>query len=96
LFKARLARFYSFSNTELDQMPMDTAMDYHISMEVINSEEMSRLARATSVHAMSKSGRDNYFKALNKATKLVKQSKNDNVLSVEEVAQTLARTMTLG
>ena len=77
-------------------MPMDKAMSYHLAMDIITCEEMGRLARATSVHAMTKSGREKYFKDLNKSTKLVIRNKDDKILSVEEAAQSLARTMQFG
>jgi hypothetical protein len=72
---------------------MNVAREYYTAMLVISSEETGRLAVASSVSSMSKSGREKYFKALDKNTKLVKQNNSDKILSVEEAALKLGQAL---
>lgn len=74
-------------------MPLDIAQNYYKAIDIIESDELAKLAVASSVHSMSKSGRDKYFKGLNKTAKLVKSIKSDKILTAEEAALILARQL---
>lgn len=77
-------------------MPIDKAMDLHIAMQLIKAEEQSELAVAVSVPSMTKEGRSKFFKRLNKTTQLVNKSKDDKIMTTQEAALALARTMQNG
>lgn len=77
-------------------MPIDKAMDLHIAMQIIKAEEQGDLAIAASVHSMTKEGRNKFFKRLNKTAQLVTKSKDDKIMSTQEAALALARTMKNG
>lgn len=93
MFKAKLARFYGWTNVEIESLPISTANEYLTAISVISSEEIREFAIASSFHSMSKKGRSQYLKELNKSAKLVKVEKEDNILSIEDAAKELALKM---
>jgi serine phosphatase RsbU (regulator of sigma subunit) len=71
-------------------------MDFHIAMQLIKAEEQGEFAIAASVPSMTKEGRNKFFKRLNKSAQLVNKSKDDKIMSTQEAALALARTMKNG
>jgi hypothetical protein len=65
------------------------AVDYWLAITVLEGQELKQLATATTVHAMSKKGRTDYFKDIDKSTKLVFSKDDGKILSVEEAAKQL-------
>lgn len=93
LFKAKLARFYGWTDAYINSLTHAVAVDYWIAMSVIESDELIKSSQAASMHAFSKKGRKDYYSELNKNMKLVEKEKTGETVSTQDAALQLANAM---
>lgn len=94
--KAKIARFYGFSNNEIEDLYADELQDYWLAIDAIQAEEIISSINISSFPYMKKQDREKSFNDLNKKAQSIIERENGAELSTEEAASLLARRMMRG